>query len=76
MGDQFWFSMIKNMINVWAFGLSGIFLLFIGYWIFDKFTPGIHFTKELVENRNTAVAIVIGCVLLGVSLIVAAMLVG
>jgi uncharacterized membrane protein YjfL (UPF0719 family) len=74
--QQFWVDMLKHMINVWAFGLSGIALLYVGYFIFDKLTPGIHFTRELVENKNTAVAIVLGCLLLGVSLIVAAMLVG
>lgn len=76
MDQQFWVDMLKHMINVWAFGLSGIALLYVGYFIFDKLTPGIHFTRELVENKNTAVAIVLGCLLLGVSLIVAAMLVG
>jgi putative membrane protein len=74
--DQFWLTMLKHMINVWAFGLSGIALLYVGYFIFDKLTPGIHFTRELVDNKNIAVAIVLGSLLLGVSLIVAAMLIG
>jgi putative membrane protein len=74
--DQFWLTMLKHMINVWAFGLSGIALLYVGYFIFDKLTPGIHFTRELVEKQNIAVAIVLGALLLGVSLIVAAMLIG
>jgi putative membrane protein len=74
--EQFWITMLKNTINVWVFGLSGIALLYVGYFIFDKLTPGIHFTRELVENRNTAVAIVLGCLLLGVALIVAFTLIG
>jgi putative membrane protein len=73
---QFWADLLRNMINVWAFGLSGIALLYVGYWIFDKLTPGIHFSKELVEKQNIAVAIVIAAILLGVSIMVAAMLIG
>lgn len=76
MDEQYWLTMLKHMISVWVFGLSGIALLYVGYFIFDKLTPGIHFTRELVENRNIAVAIVLGCLLLGVSFIVAAMLIG
>jgi putative membrane protein len=74
--NEFWLAMLKNMINVWAFGLSGIVLLYVGYFVFDKLTPGIHFTKELVDNKNIAVAIVLGSLLLGVSFIVSAMLHG
>jgi uncharacterized membrane protein YjfL (UPF0719 family) len=68
--------MLKHLINLWVFGLSGILLLIVGYVVFDKFTPAIPFTRELVEKQNTAVAIVIGAFLLGVALIVAAMLFG
>ena len=76
MDEQFWTNMLKHLINVWVFGLSGIVLLYVGYWIFDRLTPGIHFTRELVEKENKAVAIMIGSILLGVSIIVAAMLFG
>ena len=76
MDEHYWPNMLRHMVNLWAFGLSGIFVLLIGYWIFDKFTPGVHFHRELVEHRNIAVAIVIGCFLLGVSIIIAAMLIG
>jgi uncharacterized membrane protein YjfL (UPF0719 family) len=64
------------MFLLWAFGLSGIALLYIGYWVFDKLTPGMHFTEELVEKENKAFAIMIGSVLIGVAIIVAATLVG
>ena len=43
--------------------------------MFDKFTPGdMH--KEIIENKNTAAAIVAAAVILGVSLIVAAAIMG
>ena len=61
-----------QIAEMWAFGLSGILLMFVGYWIFDKMTPRIDFSKELVENKNVAVAILIGSIILGVAVIAAA----
>jgi len=43
--------------------------------VFDKATPKLDFQQELIKN-NTAVAIVIGAVVIGISLIVAASIVG
>ncbi len=48
------------------FGLIGIALLLLGYWLFDKITPRIDVQKELCE-KNVAVAIVIGALLLGIA---------
>ena len=46
-----------------------------GYRLFDKFTPGdLH--KEILENKNVAVAIIAAAVILGVCLIVAAAIMG
>jgi uncharacterized membrane protein YjfL (UPF0719 family) len=71
-----WEHFARQMAALWAFGLSGIVLLYIGYWVFDKLTPGIHFTREVVDNKNIAAAIVIAAILIGVALIVAATMVG
>jgi putative membrane protein len=48
------------------FGLIGIALLLLGYWLFDKITPKIDVQKELCE-KNLAVAIVVGALLLGIA---------
>ena len=58
-----------------AFALVGIVVAIAGYRLFDKFTPGdLH--KEIIENKNVAVAIIAAAVILGVCLIVAAAIVG
>ena len=62
----------RQMGSLWAFGISGILLMFLGYWVFDKLTPNIHFARELVENKNIAVAIMVGSIIFGVAVIVAA----
>jgi len=57
------------------FAAVGIVVAIAGYRVFDKFTPGdMH--KEIIENKNTAAAIVAAAVILGVSLIVAAAIMG
>jgi uncharacterized membrane protein YjfL (UPF0719 family) len=64
----------RMVADVWAFGLCGILLMFVGYWIFDKLTPKIDFARELVENKNIAVAIMVASVIFGVAVIVAAIM--
>lgn len=57
------------------FSAIGIVIAVVGYKVFDKCTPGdLH--KEIVENKNVAAAIVAAAVILGVSLIVAAAMIG
>lgn len=57
------------------FAVVGIATAILGYRLFDKFTPGdLH--KEIVEHKNVAAAIIAGAVILGVSIIVAAAIVG
>ena len=58
------------LLNMAIFALAGIVLAVIGYKLFDKCTPGdLH--KEIIENKNTAAAIVAAAVIIGVCVIVA-----
>lgn len=57
------------------FAVVGIATAILGYRLFDRFTPGdLH--KEIVENKNVAAAVIAGAVILGVSIIVAAAIIG
>ncbi len=57
------------------FAAIGIAAAIAGYKLFDKCTPGdLH--KEIIENKNVAAAIVAAAVILGVSIIIAAAMVG
>ncbi len=57
------------------FALLGIFTAIAGYKLFDKVTPG-DLTREIIENKNIAAAIVAAAVIIGVCLIVAASMLG
>lgn len=54
------------------FGLVGIGLMLLGFKIFDWMTPKLDLEKELGENKNVAVAIVIASVIIGISIVIAA----
>lgn len=63
---------IANMI---IFATIGLVAAVIGFKVFDKCTPG-NLTKEIIENKNIAAAIVGGAVILGVCIIIAAAMMG
>jgi uncharacterized membrane protein YjfL (UPF0719 family) len=56
------------------FGLVGIVLALIGFKLFDAITP-FNLEKEMCENKNVAVGVLCGAIVLGVCLIVAAAIV-
>lgn len=68
-------SLGQAIANMLVFAVLGIAIAVVGFKIFDKCTPG-ELTKEIIENKNIAAAIVGGAVILGVCLIVAAAMIG
>jgi len=64
--ERFWAGVVGSCI----FGVVGIVLLLLGYWLFDRITPRLDVQKELSE-KNVAVALVIGALLLGIAYITA-----
>lgn len=60
-----------GLVGSFVFGVVGIFLLVFGFFMFDWVCKKIDFQHELVENKNTAVAVVIAAFLLSVAYIVA-----
>jgi uncharacterized membrane protein YjfL (UPF0719 family) len=60
--------MVRDILLSALFGFLGIVIMAVGYKIFDLMIP-LDFNKEL-EKNNTAVAIVIAGLLIGIALIV------
>ena len=57
------------------FTALGVALAIVAYKLFDKCTPG-DLSKEILENKNVAAAIVAAAVILGVCIIIAASMLG
>lgn len=56
------------------FGIVGVILLILGYYVWELITP-YNVRKELQENKNVAVAIVVASFILGMAIIIAASLI-
>ncbi len=59
---------IENSI---VFALIGIVIYAVGFYILDKVTP-YHLWREINEKQNTALAILVGSMAIGLALIIAA----
>ena len=63
-------ALIRGVIETVVYGLLGIVLAVVGYKVFDLITP-FDLSKELAEDQNVAVGIVLGAMVLGICLIIA-----
>jgi putative membrane protein len=61
----------KQLVATLAFTILGLLLFGLAFWIIGKVTP-FSIRKELEEDQNTALAIVIASIIIGIALIVSA----
>lgn len=61
---------INYLVNAMVFSIFGLIMLGIGLYAFDKLTP-FKMWKELCDEHNTALAIVVGSCAIGISIIIA-----
>jgi uncharacterized membrane protein YjfL (UPF0719 family) len=54
-----------------VYSFIGVFIFWVLFLIIDKLTP-YHLWKEIIEEKNTALAIVVGGIAVGICIIVAA----
>jgi len=62
-----WTSLFTSVV----YGLVGLILLLIGYYIYELITP-FSVKDELVSHRNPAVGMVVAAFILGMAIIIAA----
>ena len=59
------------VLNALVYSVLGIVILATAFWILDLLTP-YALWKEIVEDKNIALAILVGAMSLGVCVIIAA----
>ncbi len=59
------------LINAIMFAALGILIFCAAFYIVDKATP-YHLWKEIVEDKNVALAILVGAMSIGMCIIIAA----
>ncbi|MCX7680113.1 MAG: DUF350 domain-containing protein [Spirochaetes bacterium] len=66
-------SILYSICETAIFSFVGIILMGIGFLLIKLFTP-FSIKKEIEEDQNTSLAIIIGSIILGISIIVASVI--
>jgi putative membrane protein len=61
---------IANLVSALVFTILGILVFVIAFIIMDKVTP-YHLWKEIVQEHNMALAILVGAMSIGICIIIA-----
>ena len=64
-------TLLSNVVAAVVFAMIGIVILLGSFVAIDRLTP-YTLWKELIDDQNTALAILVGALALGISIIVAA----
>ena len=64
-------SMLQNAAAAVLFAVIGVLLFIVAFMVFDKLTPG-SLWKELIEDQNTAIGVLMGAVAIALAIIIAA----
>ena len=68
-------SALNGVLSSVIYSIIGIAMALLAYKLIDLMTPG-HLSRQLSENHNIALAIVVGLLMLGICIIIAATMVG
>jgi len=61
---------LNYVVNALVFAFMGVVIFWVSFILLDKLTP-FNLWKEILEEHNTALAIVIGAMSLGICIIIA-----
>ncbi len=68
-----WYQLGIGIAETAVYSLAGIILMGIGFFLVKLFTP-FSIKKEIEEEQNISLAIIIGAIILGISIIIAAVI--
>ena len=63
-----WHSVISALI----FSGIGLAIYTLGFVVLTLLTPKVHIWREMNEEKNVAIAIFLGCIALGIAIIISA----
>ncbi len=64
-------ALLHNAINAAVFAAMGMLIFLVAFLVMDKLTP-YHLWKEIVQEHNMALAILVGAMSIGICVIIAA----
>jgi uncharacterized membrane protein YjfL (UPF0719 family) len=69
MSEAFWTKLVEGIISTIVFTCVGLMFFMLSDWIVERVMPR-SIRKAIEEDKNVALAIVIGAVFLGIAIIV------
>ena len=64
-----------SLVSTLAFSFVGVFVFFVAFWLMEKLTP-FSLRKEIEEDENKALAMIMSSVILGIALIIMSAIMG
>ena len=64
-------DLMQHLVAALVYALLGIVVFVLSFVILDKLTPG-SLWKEIIDEHNTALAVMVGAISIGISIIIAA----
>ena len=61
---------VHYLINAIVFSVLGLVIFSLGFWVLEKLTP-FSLWKEIIDEHNTALAIIFGAISIGICQIIA-----
>ncbi len=68
---EFMRVLLQHLVAAFVFVTLGLVVLSVWFWLIVKFAP-FAVVREIEQDQNTALGIIIGAIIIGVSLIIAA----
>lgn len=65
----------RALLSTFAFSLVGIIVFAMAFWLMGKMTP-FSLRKEIEEDHNNALAIIMSAIIIGIALIIMGALLG
>ncbi len=64
-------TLVDHVIAVLVYSVIGLVVFAIAFWLMQKLCP-FSVQKEIEEDQNTSLAIIMGSVMIGIAIIIAA----
>ena len=64
-------ELMQHLVAAIVYALLGIVIFVLSFVILDRLTPG-SLWKEIIDEHNTALAVMMGAISIGISIIIAA----
>ena len=62
---------VPDLIAALVYALLGILAFVVAFMVVDRLTPG-SLWKEIIEEHNVALAVMVGAISIGISIVIAA----